>query len=239
MGDPGARPRPAPGYRVRRLPLGWIIETFPVGPLECNCTILGDPVSKKAIVVDPGGSIAEIQARLARHGLTCTALLHTHAHLDHILATRAMKEATGASIHLHQGDVPLYEGLSMQTEAMARWGLPMARPDAPLPVDSYLKDGDAITAGGLEVQVLHTPGHTPGSCCFNVPDRERKVLLSGDTLFEGNVGRTDLWGGDDRQIVKSIRERLFKLDDATLVVPGHNECTTIGHEKMYNPFVRP
>jgi glyoxylase-like metal-dependent hydrolase (beta-lactamase superfamily II) len=215
-----------------------VVETFPVGPLQCNCTILGDPESGKAIVVDPGGDHEKILARLKVLGLKVETLLHTHAHLDHILATRAMKEATGARIHLHKGDLTLYQGLVDQAARLLGMGMPLARPDPPLPVDSFLEDGDAVTTGGLEIEVLHTPGHTEGSCCFGLPHPEQDLLVAGDTLFRGSIGRTDLPGGDSDKIVKSIKNRLYTRDEATRVITGHGPETTIGFERHANAFVR-
>lgn len=215
-----------------------IVETFPVGPLQCNCTVLGDPESGKAIVVDPGGDPEKILARLGHHGLTCEHLLHTHAHIDHILATRDIQEATGAKIHLHEGDLPLYEGLLDQVRMLMMMGMRLPKPREALPVDSYLKDGDAVQAGALDVEILHTPGHTPGSCCFGLHDGEAEVLLAGDTLFMGSIGRTDLPGGDAALIQKSIRERLYTRAEDTRVITGHGEDTSIGRERRANAFVR-
>lgn len=215
-----------------------VVESFPVGPLACNCTILGDPETGRAVVVDPGGDTAHILEVLGRHGLTCEHLVHTHAHIDHILATREMKEKTGARIHLHDGDLPLYEGILEQAAMLAGWGLRIPPPDPTLPVDSFLKDGDAVQAGGLELEVLHTPGHTPGSCCFGVDDGAAGLLIAGDTLFRGSIGRTDLPGGDASQIVHSIQQRLYTRDEDTRVITGHGESTTIGAERHGNAFVR-
>jgi len=218
--------------------MSWIVESFPVGPLQCNCTILGDPETGAAVVVDPGGDTERILARLEAHGLRCKALLHTHAHIDHILATREMNERTGAPIHLHEDDLTLYQGLASQALMLASWGMPIPTPDAPLPVDSYLKDAEPITAGGMEIEVLHTPGHTQGSCCFGVEGGERPVLVAGDTLFRGSVGRTDLPGGDATALAKSIKERLYGRAGETRVITGHGPDTSIDEERRSNPFVR-
>lgn len=215
-----------------------VVETFPVGPLQCNCTILGDPETGKAVVIDPGGDHERILARLEALGLTAETLLHTHAHLDHILATRAMKEATGAKIHLHKGDLSLYEGLVQQALRLAMIGLPMVHPDEPLPVDTFLQDGEAVTTGGMEIEVLYTPGHTEGSCCFGLPHADQALLIAGDTLFRGSIGRTDLPGGDSQKIVRSIKERLYTRDEDTRVITGHGPDTSIGLERRSNAFVR-
>lgn len=215
-----------------------IIESFPVGPLGCNCTILGDPETKKALVVDPGGDEDLILARVEELGLEVVALLHTHAHLDHILATRAVHEKTGAKIHLHEGDLFLYDNMIQQAQRLRMMGMPIPEPGEPIPVDSYLKDGEALSAGDLEVGVLHTPGHTPGSCCFSLQTGP-KLLVAGDTLFRGSIGRTDLPGGDFATIETSIRDRLYTLEEETEVITGHGPRTSIASERRSNPFVRP
>jgi glyoxylase-like metal-dependent hydrolase (beta-lactamase superfamily II) len=208
-----------------------IRETFPVGPLQCNCTILGDPTTGNALVIDPGDDAEGILERLSANGLRAVALVHTHAHFDHVGATRRVAEATKAAIQLHQADLFLYENLEMQGAA---FGFSF---DPVLPVTRFLGDGDTIAAGGLEVEVLHTPGHTPGSVCFSLAG-PAPVLFSGDTLFQGSIGRTDLWGGDGRAILRSIKSRLYGLPEDTLVIPGHGPETTIGEERVTNPFVR-
>lgn len=215
-----------------------VVESFPVGPLACNCTVLGDTGSGRAVVIDPGGDAEKIMGVLARHGLTCEHLVHTHAHIDHILATRAIKERTGATIHLHDGDLPLYEGILEQAAMLAGWGLRIPPPDPTVPVDQFLKDGDAVSAGALELEVLHTPGHTPGSCCFGVDDGEHGLLIAGDTLFRGSIGRTDLPGGDPARIVRSIQQRIYTRGEGTHVITGHGEATTVGAELRGNAFVR-
>lgn len=207
-----------------------IRETFAVGPLQCNCTILGDPATGAALVVDPGDDGDAILRRLAAHGLKAAALVHTHAHFDHVGATRRVAEGSQASIHLHEGDLFLYENLEMQG---SMFGFHF---DAVLPVTRFIQDGDVVRAGGVEVEVVHTPGHTPGSVCFRLGGED--ILFSGDTLFQGSIGRTDLWGGDARALARSIRQRLYGLSADTLVIPGHGPTTTIGEERATNPFVR-
>jgi hydroxyacylglutathione hydrolase len=208
-----------------------IRETFPVGPLQCNCTILGDPATGTALVVDPGDDAEEILRRLAAHGLRAAALVHTHAHFDHVGATRRVSEATNAAIHLHEGDLFLYENLAMQGAA---FGFEF---DDVLPVSRFVKNGDAVASGAISVEVLHTPGHTPGSVCFKLGGAN-PLVFSGDTLFQRSIGRTDLWGGDVRAIERSIKTRLYTLPEGTLVIPGHGPETTIGEERAMNPFVR-
>ena len=205
-----------------------IRETFPVGPLQCNCTLIGDPVSKHAIVVDPGGDEQKILARLQHHSLTLVSIIHTHAHFDHFLASGRLKELTGATLHLHKADQPLWENLEMQCQM---FGVPYTPVPSP---DQWLSDDEALACGcGV---ALHTPGHTPGSMSFWFA--EHKLLIAGDTLFRRGVGRTDLWGGDQRAIVRSIKERLYRLDEDAIVVTGHGPDTRLGDEMRENPFVR-
>jgi hydroxyacylglutathione hydrolase len=165
-----------------------IIETFPVGPLQCNCTILGDPETGEAIVIDPGDEALVVLKRLAAHGLKPKAILITHTHLDHVAGNHEVKEKTGAKVMLHEKDLPLYDNLKMQAQFIG-----MATP-VRAEVDEHIHQGDVIAFGGKgdSVEVLHTPGHTPGSCSFFVASQN--LLLSGDTLFSGSVGRTDLVG---------------------------------------------
>jgi glyoxylase-like metal-dependent hydrolase (beta-lactamase superfamily II) len=209
-----------------------IVETFPVGMLQCNCTVLGDPVSKEAIVVDPGDEVEKVLEVLSRHGLTCKAILNTHTHIDHVGANHALRERTGARVMLHEADLPLYDNLKIQAEWMG--GMVQAPPRGT--VDEHVHQGDVVKAGALAAEVLHTPGHTPGSLCFHVPG-EKPLLLAGDTLFQGSIGRTDLWGGDYEQELASIKTRLLALDEATRVICGHGPETTIGREKKRNPFL--
>jgi glyoxylase-like metal-dependent hydrolase (beta-lactamase superfamily II) len=206
-----------------------IIETFPVGPLQCNCTVIADPVSREAVVIDPGDEPERILRALASAKLTPVALVHTHAHLDHITGSRAVKEATGAPIRLHPADRPLYDALPEQA---AFFGL---QAQAPLPPDTPLSDGERIHFGPYVLRAVHTPGHTPGSTCFLL-EGDHPMLFAGDTLFRRSIGRTDLWGGDTDTILASIREKLFKLPGDVPVVCGHGPGTTIDEEKRLNPF---
>lgn len=206
-----------------------IRRTFPVPPLGCNCSILGDPVTKQAIVVDPGGDHERILKEVHGLGLTVVSVLHTHAHFDHFLASGDIKKATGATLCLHSDDRDLWQMLELQCRT---FGVPYA--PVPLP-DYWLQDDEKVILGGIEARALHTPGHTPGSMCFHVASHN--LLLSGDTLFRGGIGRTDLWGGDFSAIEHSIRERLYCLDDDTHVVTGHGPETQIGLEREYNPYV--
>ena len=207
-----------------------IRKTFSVPPLGCNCSILGDPVTKQAIVVDPGGAPEQILQMVEALGLTVVSILHTHAHFDHFLASGAMKQETGAILCLHEADRPLWELLETQCRL---FGVPH-RP-VPLP-DYWIKDEEKLLLGGIEGRALHTPGHTPGSMCFHFG--QEQLVLAGDTLFRGGIGRTDLWGGDYDAIEQSIRERLYTLEEATRVITGHGPETQIGIERESNPFVQ-
>ena len=207
-----------------------IVETLPVGHLQCNCTILGDPVSRKAIVVDPGGDAEMLIERLVELDLQVERIIHTHAHLDHFLASGKMKEATGAKLALHRDDLFLWDTLEDQCRM---FGIPFEKPPPP---DQWLEHEEEIDVKGVQGKALHTPGHTPGSMCFLFANQ--KLLIAGDTLFQGSIGRTDLWGGDYQQIEKSIQEKLYTLDEETAVITGHGESTNIGHEMRSNSFVR-
>lgn len=203
-------------------------RSFPVGPLQCNCTIIGDTVTGKAIVVDPGGDADLILQTLRELHLQVVAIVHTHAHLDHILAAGEIRKATGAPVHLHEEDMFLWNDCDNQCR---RFGLPPANLPDP---DHYLKDDqDLGCCGGV---ALHTPGHTPGSTSFWF--EEAKLLVAGDTLFYGSIGRTDFPGGNYEQIVTSIKEKLYTLDEEADVVTGHGPETSIGREKYNNAYVR-
>ena len=207
-----------------------IRETFPVGPIGCNCTILGDETSQEALVVDPGDDIPHILALLAKHSLTVKQIVVTHAHIDHIAGAHQLKTITGAPISYNQADLPLVAMMDIQ----ASWfGMPTPRVEPP---DQDLPDGATIRIAGLSGQIHHTPGHTPGSLCLHLP--KHNLLLAGDTLFAGSIGRTDLPGGDQHQLLRSIHTHLLTLPDDTLVIPGHGPSTTIAAERESNPFLR-
>jgi glyoxylase-like metal-dependent hydrolase (beta-lactamase superfamily II) len=207
-----------------------IHEILPVGLLECNCSIFGDEASREAMVVDPGDEVDVILRDLARHGLRVTAIVVTHAHIDHIGGAHALKAATGAPVYLNESDLALYEHLGAQ----AAWlGLP---PPERVAIDVSARDGDRLRLGAAEFHLLHTPGHTQGSICLWIPSANK--LVAGDTLFRESIGRTDLPGGDSRRILVSIREKLLVLPETAEVVPGHGPQTTIGHEKEFNSFLR-
>ena len=202
-----------------------LIESFPAGLLGCNCVILGDETTSNAFVIDPGGDLDTILARLTRRKLKVVAILHTHTHIDHVGATGDLQRATGAPARIHEADRFLYEMLGVQASFV---GMPTPTPSN---VDCDLVDNGSIEAGTLTLRVLHTPGHSPGSVCFYTESGGSPLLLSGDTLFQHGVGRTDLWGGNSKTLIDSIQRRLYTLNDATRVIPGHGEETTIGNEK--------
>ena len=210
-----------------------ILETFPVGPLACNCTILADEQSKEAIVIDGGDGVEQVQRRLTARGLRAKYLLHTHAHIDHIGDLGALRERTGAPGLLHPEDLPLYEALEWQAQLVGLMKAP-----AVVRVDADLHDGDDIRAGDVTLRVLHTPGHTPGSVCFALSHNESQTILAGDTLFAGSIGRWDLGGTSMDDIVHSIKTKLFQYPDESIVVPGHGPSTTIGDERNANPYLQ-
>jgi glyoxylase-like metal-dependent hydrolase (beta-lactamase superfamily II) len=207
-----------------------IHEILPVGMLQCNCSIFGDEQSREALVVDPGDDIARILEVVEKHGLKVKAIVITHAHIDHIGGAQKLKLATGAPVYMNPDDAELQEMLDVQ----AGW-LGM-RPPEQVEIDAPAKDGDKLVVGAAEFHVLHTPGHTQGSISLWIPS-ERK-LVAGDTLFRDSIGRTDLPGGDGRQILQSIHDKLLPLPDDTMVIPGHGDNTTIGREKQFNYFLR-
>ncbi len=213
-----------------------ILEVIAVGPFQCNCIILGDPETKEAIVIDPGDEVATILERLERHGLRVTDIIHTHTHIDHIGATTDLQKATNARVLFHKEDLLLYEKMAEQGAFL---GLPPAQVMTPVPPDEFLVDGQGIRAGQIEGAVLHTPGHSPGSCAFFFPQlREAGLLMPGDTLFAGSIGRTDLWQGDYNQEIASIKKKFLTLPDEVIVIPGHGPETSIGRERQLNPFLQ-
>ncbi len=208
-----------------------ILETFPVGALQCNCTIVGDEATCEAMVIDPGDNIPQILALLARYGLTLKQIVVTHAHIDHVGGAVQLKKATGAPVLLNENDLPLLKMMDMQ----AGW-LGVAPPEV-APPDMSAEEGMVVGIANHSAHVLHTPGHTQGSICLHFA--KEKLLVAGDTLFAGSIGRTDLPGGNSRQILRSIHDRLLPLADETRVIPGHGPQTTIGEERESNPFLQP
>jgi len=207
-----------------------IHEILPVGALRCNCSIFGDETSREAIVIDPGDDIEEILATLAKHQLRVKAVVITHAHIDHIGGAQKLKTATGAPVYMNARDQELYNHLDVQ----AGW-LGMETPEQ-TEIEVNAREGDSLTLGGAEFQILETPGHTQGSISILIPAENK--LIAGDTLFLDSIGRTDLPGGNPRQILQSIHDKLLLLDDRVVVIPGHGPNTTIGRERQKNPFLR-
>jgi hydroxyacylglutathione hydrolase len=208
-----------------------IHEILPVGLLACNCSILGDESTGEAVVIDPGDEIDRIREALDRHRLQVKCIVATHAHIDHVGGIEKLQRMTAAPVLMHEADWPLFQNLAVQ----ASW-LGVPTPDV-VPVDQFLKKGDVIRAGPLALEVFSTPGHSPGSLSLYLPGENHRIF-SGDTLFKESIGRTDLWGGDYAQILRSIRDVLLKFPDETEVFPGHGPSTTIGEEREHNPFLR-
>jgi hydroxyacylglutathione hydrolase len=262
---------------------GLIHITIPVGMLQCNCTIIGDPATREALVVDPGDEVTRILELIGRHRLIVKAIVSTHAHIDHVGGLSKLHKYTGAPVLMHRDDLPLYQAMDMQASFLG------VMPPELTDIDQLLKEGDVLRWGSFEAQVIHTPGHTPGSVSLYLPhnagrvtvapgmltvfdeagekialsdslkksahgddgapdlslDESEKILppapqlFSGDTLFAGSIGRTDLWGGSMEQIMDSLRSKLMRLPDDTVVHPGHGPVTTIGNERHMNPFLQP
>jgi hydroxyacylglutathione hydrolase len=228
-------------------PSSLIHEILPVGMLQCNCHVVGDPKTHDAIVIDPGDDAESILEILKRHHLKVSAIVITHAHIDHVVGLHRLQQATNAPVYMHGDDLGLYQMLDEQASWLG-WETPKS-----VNVDQLLREGDAIRWGPFHAQVLHTPGHTQGSICLYMPsdmpedraaalaakstERPPGRLFAGDTLFAGSIGRTDLWGGSFREIIGSLKGKVLALPDETLVYPGHGASTTIGEERQSNPFL--
>lgn len=225
-----------------------IHEIIPVGMLQCNCSIVGDPRTREAVVIDPGDEIDRIVAVLARHRLAVKAIVSTHAHIDHVGGLKRLRDETGAPVLMNEGDVPMYQDMEMQAQFLGVAPPPLAR------IDNLLNEGDRIRWGNYEARVLHTPGHSAGSISLYLPfsaeahegkgnrivppnATETPWLFAGDTLFAGSIGRTDLWGGSYPEIIRSIRTKLLSLPEDTIVFPGHGPSTTLREERETNPFL--
>ncbi|MCC6544686.1 MAG: MBL fold metallo-hydrolase [Nitrospirae bacterium] len=206
-----------------------ILETLAVGPFQSNVFILGDEETREAVVIDPGDDVQDILETLKKYSLNLGKILLTHGHIDHVSGVKSLKEATGATVFLHKGDIFLYEQLPTQASFFG------ITADEIVQIDKILEDGMEIGEGCLKCSVIHTPGHTPGSVSFYFPEG---VVFTGDTLFRWSIGRTDLWGSSHEELMSSIKDKLFKLDETTRVYPGHGPATTIGSEKRDNPFLK-
>lgn len=206
------------------------IKALTVGLFEENCYVIGDETSGFGAVIDPGDEAMRIVETMRHSGLTFTHILNTHAHIDHVMAVQEIKTAMGIPFFLHEADVALLKNLPKQA---SMFGLHVS--EVPT-VDAFLADGGTIKIGGLDVEVIHTPGHTPGGVSFYI--RSESVLFAGDTLFNGSIGRTDLYGGDFNTLITSIRTRLLPLPDEVMVYPGHGPQTALGQERRTNPFLQ-
>jgi hydroxyacylglutathione hydrolase len=207
-----------------------IHEILPVGPLQCNCSIVGDEHTREGMVIDPGDDINDVLRLIQKHNLTIKQIVITHAHIDHVGGAMKLRAATGAPIVLNHNDYTLLKMLDLQ----AAW-LGMATPGK-VEIDHSVGDADLVEAGPLRATVIHTPGHTEGSICLHFPAESK--LIAGDTLFAGSIGRTDLPGGSFDKIISSLHEKVLALPDTTVVVPGHGPVTTIGDEREHNPFLQ-
>lgn len=206
-----------------------IHEILPVGPLQCNCSIIGDETTREAMVIDPGDDIEDVLAVVRKHNLKVKQIVVTHAHIDHVGGAMKLRAATSAPILLNQNDYGLLKMLDVQ----AAW-IGVAPPGR-VEIDRSVSTGEMLAAGSHVAQVLHTPGHSEGSICLYF--EPEKKLIAGDTLFAGSIGRTDLPGGSMQKIMRSLRDTVLALPDETMVVPGHGELTTIGEERQSNPFL--
>jgi len=207
-----------------------IHEILPVGPLQCNCSIIGDETSREAMVIDPGDDIADILATIETHKLKVKQIVITHAHIDHVGGAMKLRAATGAPILLNHNDYTLLKMLDLQAE----W-IGMESPGK-VEIDNSVNEKDTVQAGSLLANSIHTPGHTEGSICLYFPAQSK--LIAGDTLFAGSIGRTDLPGGSFEKIMRSLHDKVLALPDETAVVPGHGPLTTIGAERERNPFLK-
>lgn len=227
-----------PNASPSQTPQNFLHFTIPVGLLQCNCSIIADPITREAIVLDPGDEIHRIMDLLGRHKLTVKAIVSTHAHIDHVGGLKKLHDYTGAPVLMHRDDVPLYQAMDMQAAFLGVEPPPLTE------VHQFLHEGDKLQWGNLHAEVIHTPGHTPGSSCLFLPAESGKVivaapqLFAGDTLFAGSIGRTDLWGGSLENILRSIHQKLLVLPEETSVYPGHGPATTIGEERARNPFLQ-
>jgi glyoxylase-like metal-dependent hydrolase (beta-lactamase superfamily II) len=207
-----------------------IHEILPVGPLQCNCSIIADETTQEAMVIDPGDDVGDIQAILQKHSVRVKQIVITHAHIDHVGGAMKLRALTGAPILLNQNDHVLLKMLGIQ----AAW-LGMNTPEK-VEIDRSITEADKVEAGALVASVMHTPGHTEGSVCLYFPAEQK--LIAGDTLFAGSIGRTDLPGGSFDKIIRSLHQKVLSLPDETIVVPGHGPLTTIGDERESNPFLQ-
>ena len=205
----------------------YLLETRSVPPFYKNGYLLACAQTGETALIDPGDEVDQLAALVEQRNWKVKYILLTHAHMDHITGVGFAKKRYSAPVYLHQEDEFLYSGLSQQGE----WfGVKLG---APPPVDRYFSDGDRIEWGKLKAEVIHTPGHSPGGICLRLDN----ILIAGDTLFAGSIGRTDLPGGDPATLIRSIKERLLPMPDDVVVYSGHGPETTIGQERRTNPFL--
>jgi glyoxylase-like metal-dependent hydrolase (beta-lactamase superfamily II) len=197
-----------------------------VGPIQANCYVLGCERTKETAVIDPGGDVDKILMTLTKDMLRCVYIINTHGHFDHTGDNKRLKEVTGAKLVIHRADAPM---ILHQGSNGSMWGMEVE--DSP-PPDSYVEERDVITFGDISLQVLHTPGHSPGGISL----LSDKMVFVGDTLFAGSIGRTDLPGGDYETLIRSVKEKIFPLGDDVVIYPGHGPKTTVGRERRSNPF---
>lgn len=208
----------------------FILERYYVGMLQTNCYLLGDSQASQAVVIDPGDNSDRIAGRITELKLKLVAILNTHAHFDHIMDAWSLKEAMGGKVYLHRKDESLLQDRTVGLGAVLDSVSGAARGT----IDDWLQEGDHLVFGAIELDVLETPGHTPGHVSFYFP--KRKMIFVGDTLFAGSIGRTDFPGGSHNQLIRSVQEKIFPLDGATVVYPGHGPETTVAQERRSNPF---
>jgi hydroxyacylglutathione hydrolase len=206
-----------------------IHEILPVGMFEMNCQLVGDESTGEALVIDPGDEFGVLRAAVEKHSLRVTQIVFTHTHIDHVGAAASMKSWTGAPVAMHRKDLPVYESLAQQAKFT---GLP--EPER-VEIARWLEEGDSVLVGSIAFEVRFTPGHSPGS--ISLWSESENLVITGDALFRGSVGRTDLPGGNHEQLIASIRKRLLSLPDSASVYPGHGRSTTIGAERRSNPFL--
>jgi len=215
--------------------MGWTIDCVVVGPIQCNCYILADSISRQAYLIDPGAESKELLSHLKRKQWDLQGMLITHAHIDHVGGIEMIRADFPATVYFHTADRFLYENLAMQADLFGATPQ-MLQATQPQVGSGAVEHDQQFPFGNRQICVLHTPGHTPGSVCFYASG-DQPVVFTGDTLFEGSIGRTDLWGGSFEQIIQSIHGRLLTLEDRVQVLPGHGPATTIGRERRHNPFL--
>lgn len=208
-----------------------LLERLVISPFQSNCWILGCEETREGVVIDPGGEAARILEAVAAHQLTIRYAIHTHGHLDHASATAIVQRKTGCQVLIHRADKGLLYNLPLQATIFE-----VEAPETPK-IDLYIREGNRVSFGRYALSVIETPGHSPGGVCLKL-EGDKPTLFSGDTLFQGSIGRTDIWGGSYEQLIRSIREKLWHLSDETIIHPGHGQSTTLGIEKRDNPFLQ-